>query len=116
MFVCLCVCACFAWLVVPCGVPPWLAVYDLAGPAPGLHPTRNNQPTDPPTTHPRTPIRPSVHHLAAAWRVQDAALYANKWAIDYLKEDSCNAVQDHPTAFAEYGAMRDGLNATGACV
>ena len=33
--------------------------------------------------------------------------------MDYLKEDSCNAPGDHPTAFKQYGAMRDGLNATG---
>jgi alpha-galactosidase len=43
---------------------------------------------------------------------QDAAFYARN-GILYLKEDSCNASQDHQTAFAEYAAMRDGLNATG---
>ena len=32
---------------------------------------------------------------------------------DYLKEDSCTASQDHKEAFAEYGRMRDALNATG---
>jgi hypothetical protein len=30
-----------------------------------------------------------------------------------VKEDSCNAPQDHPTAFAQYAAMRDGLDASG---
>lgn len=30
-----------------------------------------------------------------------------------MKEDSCNAVSDHGTAFAEYGKMRDALNSTG---
>lgn len=30
-----------------------------------------------------------------------------------MKEDSCSASQDHNTAFAEYGKMRDALNATG---
>ena len=30
-----------------------------------------------------------------------------------LQEDSCNATQDHQTAFYEYGLMRDALNATG---
>jgi len=42
----------------------------------------------------------------------DATTYA-QWGVDYLKEDSCNAPTDHPTAFSEYGAMRDALNATG---
>jgi hypothetical protein len=44
---------------------------------------------------------------------QDAETYANKWAIDYLKEDSCHAENQPTTAFKEYGAMRDALNATG---
>ena len=30
---------------------------------------------------------------------------------DYLKEDSCNAPADHTSAVAEYGAMRNALNA-----
>lgn len=30
-----------------------------------------------------------------------------------MKEDSCSAPSDHPTAFKQYGAMRDALNATG---
>jgi len=42
----------------------------------------------------------------------DADTYAS-WGVDYLKEDSCYATQDHSQAFAEYGKMRDGLNATG---
>jgi len=42
----------------------------------------------------------------------DAQTYAS-WGVDYLKEDSCSASQDHNTAFAEYGKMRDALNATG---
>jgi len=42
----------------------------------------------------------------------DAATYAS-WGVDYLKEDSCNAPADHATAFSEYAAMRDALNATG---
>jgi len=42
----------------------------------------------------------------------DAKTYAD-WGVDYLKEDSCNAPGDHPTAFQQYGAMRDALNATG---
>ena len=42
----------------------------------------------------------------------DANTYA-EWGVDYLKEDSCNAPSDHETAFAEYGRMRDALNATG---
>jgi len=41
----------------------------------------------------------------------DAKTYAS-WGVDYLKEDSCYATQDHETAFAEYGKMRDALNAT----
>ena len=35
---------------------------------------------------------------------------------DYLKEDSCGGSQDHATAFADYGRMRDVLNATGRSV
>ena len=42
----------------------------------------------------------------------DAQTYAD-WGVDYLKEDSCHAPGDHATAFAQYGAMRDALNATG---
>ena len=33
--------------------------------------------------------------------------------IDWYKSDSCYAAADQPTAFAEYGKMRDALNATG---
>ena len=32
------------------------------------------------------------------------------------QEDSCNATQDHNTAFYEYGLMRDALNATGSSI
>jgi len=42
----------------------------------------------------------------------DAQTYAS-WGVDYVKEDSCNATQDHLTAYREYSLMRDGLNATG---
>ena len=42
----------------------------------------------------------------------DATTYAS-WGIDYLKEDSCFASDDHNVAFAEYATMRDALNATG---
>jgi len=42
----------------------------------------------------------------------DAQTYAD-WGVDYLKEDSCHATQDHEQAFAQYGKMRDGLNKTG---
>jgi len=42
----------------------------------------------------------------------DANTYA-AWGVDYLKEDSCNATGDHNASFAQYGAMRDALNATG---
>ena len=43
---------------------------------------------------------------------KDANSFA-AWAVDYLKEDSCAASQNHATAYAEYGRMRDALNATG---
>jgi len=43
---------------------------------------------------------------------KDATTYAS-WGVDYLKEDSCYASSDHPTAFQQYGLMRDALNATG---
>jgi hypothetical protein len=49
---------------------------------------------------------------AQGYEAKDAAFYAAN-GVDYVKEDSCNAPQDHPTAFAQYAAMRDGLNATG---
>ena len=42
----------------------------------------------------------------------DARSFA-AWGADYLKEDSCAASQNHTEAFAEYGRMRDALNATG---
>jgi len=42
----------------------------------------------------------------------DADTYA-AWGVDYLKEDSCYASDDHNTAFKQYGVMRDALNATG---
>eukprot|EP01119_Soliformovum_irregulare_P001318 TRINITY_DN11045_c0_g1_i1.p1 TRINITY_DN11045_c0_g1~~TRINITY_DN11045_c0_g1_i1.p1 ORF type:complete len:408 (-),score=91.68 TRINITY_DN11045_c0_g1_i1:124-1185(-) len=42
----------------------------------------------------------------------DARTYA-EWGVDYLKEDSCYATQDHQQAFQEYGRMRDALNSTG---
>jgi len=44
--------------------------------------------------------------------VIDANTYA-KWGVDYVKEDSCYASQDHDIAFGEYGKMRDALNQTG---
>jgi alpha-galactosidase len=41
----------------------------------------------------------------------------SQWMVDagadYVKEDSCCGSEDHDVAFAEYGKMRDGLNATG---
>lgn len=43
---------------------------------------------------------------------KDANSFA-AWTVDYLKEDSCAASQDHATAYAEYGRMRDALNRTG---
>jgi len=49
---------------------------------------------------------------ALNYEVIDAKTYAS-WGVDYLKEDSCFATQDHEQAFAEYGKMRDALNATG---
>jgi alpha-galactosidase len=52
---------------------------------------------------------------ASGHEFQDAAFYARN-DIDYVKQDSCNAPQDHPTAFHEYGLMRDGLNATGRSI
>jgi len=45
----------------------------------------------------------------------DANTYA-AWGVDYLKEDSCYATQDHEQAFTEYGRMRDALNATGRSI
>mgnify|MGYP001196683837 CR=1 FL=1 len=49
---------------------------------------------------------------ALGYEMLDAKTYAD-WGVDYLKEDSCNAPTDHATAFAQYGKMRDALNATG---
>jgi len=42
----------------------------------------------------------------------DAETFAS-WGVDYVKEDSCNATQDHGIAFLEYGNMRNALNQTG---
>ena len=36
-----------------------------------------------------------------------------EWGVDYLKHDSCWASGSPEVAFAQYGAMRDALNATG---
>lgn len=36
--------------------------------------------------------------------------------VDYLKEDSCSATQNHSGAFAQYAKMRDVLNSTGRAV
>jgi alpha-galactosidase len=41
--------------------------------------------------------------------ILDANTFAS-WGVDYVKEDSCNATQDHGIAFLEYGNMRDALN------
>jgi len=41
----------------------------------------------------------------------DAQTYAD-WGVDYVKEDSCYATQDHVTAIYQYGKMRDALNET----
>ncbi len=69
---------------------------------------------------------------SSGYEYLDAQTFAD-WGVDYLvrraflfilfiwfsdsvrlqKEDSCNATQDEMVAFAEYGKMRDGLNATG---
>merc|ERR1712136_404003 len=45
----------------------------------------------------------------------DAQTFAD-WGVDYLKEDNCNAqggADDKDVAFAQFGLMRDSLNATG---
>jgi hypothetical protein len=49
---------------------------------------------------------------ALGHEVAAANFYARN-GIDYLKEDSCYGSGDHQTAFSEYAAMRDALNATG---
>eukprot|EP01048_Picozoa_sp_COSAG05_P018355 COSAG05_NODE_2670_length_2780_cov_1.848191_1_plen_104_part_10 len=42
----------------------------------------------------------------------DADTYV-EWGADYLKEDSCDAPQDHAAATAQYAKMRDALNISG---
>jgi len=42
----------------------------------------------------------------------DAQTYAD-WGVDYLKEDSCHAVNDPAAGYRQYGLMRDALNKTG---
>ncbi|XP_065176638.1 uncharacterized protein LOC135806390 [Sycon ciliatum] len=42
----------------------------------------------------------------------DAKSYAS-WGVDYVKEDSCHAPNTHGSGYAQYGKMRDALNATG---
>merc|ERR1711907_144425 len=49
------------------------------------------------------------------FEAQDAKWMAEA-GMDYLKEDSCGGSQDHQTAFADYGRMRDALNATNRSV
>ncbi len=46
------------------------------------------------------------------FEIKDALTYAD-WGIDYVKEDSCYATQNHSIAFEQYAKMRDSLNATG---
>jgi len=46
------------------------------------------------------------------FELKDATTYAS-WGIDYLKEDSCYATDNHQDAFEQYGRMRDALNSTG---
>jgi alpha-galactosidase len=43
---------------------------------------------------------------------QDAHTFA-AWGVDFVKEDSCNATDNHEAAFWEYSLMRDAMNATG---
>ena len=43
---------------------------------------------------------------------RDAAWFAAR-GVDFVKEDSCSATDDHEAAFAQYALMRDGINATG---
>jgi hypothetical protein len=38
------------------------------------------------------------------------------WGVDYLKEDSCNATQDHPTAFYEVRVCEAAAMAVAAAV
>jgi len=52
---------------------------------------------------------------AEGYEELDARTYAS-WGVDYLKEDSCNAENSPKTAFAQYGKMRDALNATGRAI
>jgi len=49
---------------------------------------------------------------SAGYEKIDAQTYA-QWGVDFVKEDSCDATQDHQTAFHEYALMRDAMNATG---
>jgi alpha-galactosidase len=49
---------------------------------------------------------------SGGYEALDANTYA-LWGVDYVKEDSCYASQDHDEAIKEYGMMRDALNATG---
>eukprot|EP00047_Mylnosiga_fluctuans_P024467 m.161442 g.161442 ORF g.161442 m.161442 type:complete len:564 (-) comp9865_c0_seq8:47-1738(-) len=42
----------------------------------------------------------------------DAMTYANKFEIDYLKEDSCGGTE-HGSQWDQYARMRDALNSTG---
>jgi len=60
----------------------------------------------------RGPITCGHRMGAQGNEAKDAAWYAAQ-GIDYVKEDSCAAPSDHQTAYAQYAAMRDGLNATG---
>lgn len=49
---------------------------------------------------------------AQGFESKDATWYASQ-GVDYLKEDSCAASEDHQESFAQYAKMRDALNATG---
>jgi len=60
----------------------------------------------------KSPLTCQKRAASCGHEAVDAATWAS-WGVDYVKEDSCNAPQDHPTAFAQYAAMRDGIAASG---
>ena len=49
---------------------------------------------------------------AQGYETIDAQTFADI-GVDFLKEDSCGASQDHQKAYMEYATMRDALNKTG---
>lgn len=60
-----------------------------------------------------TPPNPPQSCEGSQGYEKEDGLWMIAQGADYIKEDSCGGSSDHATAFADYGRMRDALNASG---